>query len=99
MPAASDSSAAPLDGVLVVDKPAGMTSHDVVAWARRLLGMRRIGHVGTLDPLATGVLPLVVGRATRLANREENGVPIPDALRATLDGIAGETGVAPLSNR
>ena len=44
-----------------------MTSHDVVAWARRLLGVRRIGHVGTLDPLATGVLPLVVGRATRLA--------------------------------
>ena len=57
----------PADGVLVVDKPAGMTSHDVVVWARRLLGVRRIGHTGTLDPLATGVLPLVVGRATRLA--------------------------------
>lgn len=57
-----------MDGVLVVDKPAGLTSHDVVAHARRALGVRRVGHVGTLDPLATGVLPLVVGRATRLAS-------------------------------
>ena len=57
-----------MDGVLVVDKPAGPTSHDVVAHARRALGVRRVGHVGTLDPLATGVLPLVVGRATRLAS-------------------------------
>ena len=57
-----------MDGVLVVDKPAGPTSHDVVARVRRALGVRRIGHVGTLDPLATGVLPLVVGRATRLAS-------------------------------
>ena len=56
-----------MDGVLVVDKPQGLTSHDVVAAARRLLGERRIGHTGTLDPLATGVLPLVVGQATRLA--------------------------------
>ena len=58
---------AAVDGVLVVDKPRGLTSHDVVARVRRLLGTRRVGHVGTLDPLATGVLPLVVGRATRLA--------------------------------
>jgi tRNA pseudouridine55 synthase len=56
-----------MNGVLVVDKPAGRTSHDVVALARRALGEKRIGHTGTLDPLATGVLPLVVGRATRLA--------------------------------
>lgn len=55
-----------LDGVLVVDKPSGITSHDVVAAARRLLGERRIGHTGTLDPIATGVLPLACGRATRL---------------------------------
>ena len=55
------------DGVLVVDKPAGPTSHDVVSVARRVLGTPRVGHTGTLDPLATGVLPLVVGRATRLA--------------------------------
>jgi len=53
--------------VLVVDKPLGPTSHDVVARIRRLIGVRRVGHTGTLDPLATGVLPLVVGRATRLA--------------------------------
>ena len=57
----------PLDGVLVVDKPIGPTSHDVVARLRRVLRERRIGHTGTLDPLASGVLPLVVGRATRLA--------------------------------
>src|SRR3954469_24796003 len=57
-----------MDGLLVIDKPAGPTSHDVVARARRVLGTRRIGHTGTLDPLATGVLPLVIGSATRLAS-------------------------------
>jgi len=56
-----------MDGLLVIDKPAGPTSHDVVARMRRALGERRIGHTGTLDPAATGVLPLVIGRATRLA--------------------------------
>jgi tRNA pseudouridine55 synthase len=55
-----------MDGVLVVDKPEGLTSHDVVAVARRSLHQQRIGHTGTLDPLATGVLPLACGRATRL---------------------------------
>jgi tRNA pseudouridine55 synthase len=55
-----------MDGVLVVDKPQGLTSHDVVAVARRCLKESRIGHTGTLDPLATGVLPLACGRATRL---------------------------------
>jgi tRNA pseudouridine55 synthase len=54
-------------GVLIVDKPSGMTSHDVVARVRRLLGIRQIGHFGTLDPFATGVLPLSVGKATRFA--------------------------------
>lgn len=53
-------------GLLVVDKPGGMTSHDVVARVRRILGTRRVGHAGTLDPMATGVLVLGVGRATRL---------------------------------
>jgi len=57
-----------MDGVLVVDKPAGPTSHDVVDRVRRALRTKRIGHTGTLDPLATGVLPLVIGRATRLAS-------------------------------
>jgi tRNA pseudouridine55 synthase len=55
-----------LDGVLVCDKPAQMTSHDVVARVRRLAGQRRVGHGGTLDPPATGVLVLALGRATRL---------------------------------
>ena len=53
-------------GLLIVDKPAGMTSHDVVSRARRLMGTRKIGHAGTLDPMATGVLVLGVERATRL---------------------------------
>jgi tRNA pseudouridine55 synthase len=57
----------PIDGALVVDKPGGLTSHDVVAALRRRLGGPKIGHTGTLDPMATGVLPLLVGRATRLA--------------------------------
>jgi tRNA pseudouridine55 synthase len=56
-----------MDGLLIIDKPRGPTSHDVVARMRRVLRERRIGHTGTLDPMATGVLPLVVGRATRLA--------------------------------
>jgi tRNA pseudouridine55 synthase len=55
-----------VNGVLVVDKPSGITSHDVVAVARRALGERAIGHTGTLDPMATGVLPLAIGKATRL---------------------------------
>ena len=57
-----------IDGVLIVDKPSGPTSHDVVARVRRALKEKRIGHTGTLDPLATGVLALVIGRATRLAS-------------------------------
>ena len=62
-----DSRRMPLNAVMVVDKPGGWTSHDVVAKARRILGERSIGHLGTLDPMATGVLPLVTGRMTRLA--------------------------------
>jgi tRNA pseudouridine55 synthase len=56
----------PIEGLLLVDKPKGVTSHDVVDAARRALGIRRIGHAGTLDPMATGLLILGVGRATRL---------------------------------
>lgn len=56
-----------MDGVLIVDKAVGLTSHDVVAQLRRVLHERRIGHTGTLDPFATGVLAILVGRATRLA--------------------------------
>lgn len=56
------------EGLLLVDKPAGLTSHDVVLTVRRIYGERSIGHLGTLDPFATGLLILLIGRATRLAN-------------------------------
>ena len=56
-----------MNGLLVVDKPGGMTSHDVVSRVRRLTGEKSVGHLGTLDPMATGVLPLLLGRYTRLA--------------------------------
>ena len=56
-----------ISGVLIIDKPAGLTSHDVVARVRRILGVRQVGHFGTLDPFATGVLPVSVGKATRFA--------------------------------
>jgi len=56
-----------MDGIIVADKPTGWTSHDLVNKLRRLAGTRKVGHLGTLDPMATGVLPLVIGRATRLA--------------------------------
>ncbi len=56
-----------MNGLLILDKPAGFTSHDVVALVRRVTGERSIGHLGTLDPMATGVLPLLLGRYTRLA--------------------------------
>jgi tRNA pseudouridine55 synthase len=56
-----------VNGLLVIDKPAGMTSHDVVGILRRITGERSIGHLGTLDPMATGVLPLLLGKFTRLA--------------------------------
>jgi tRNA pseudouridine55 synthase len=56
------------DGVVVIDKPSGMTSHDVVARVRRILGTREVGHAGTLDPMATGALVVVVGEATKLVS-------------------------------
>lgn len=56
-----------MDGILIIDKPAGWTSHDVVARVRRIVNVRRVGHTGTLDPFATGVLVMLVGQATRLA--------------------------------
>jgi len=61
-----------VNGVIVVDKPAGWTSHDVVAKMRNILGERSIGHLGTLDPMATGVLPLVIGKMTRLCQFYED---------------------------
>jgi tRNA pseudouridine55 synthase len=56
-----------MDGILIIDKPAGITSHDVVARCRRILQTKRIGHTGTLDPFATGVMVILVGKPTRLA--------------------------------
>ncbi len=56
-----------MNGLLIVDKPAGLTSHDVVNRVRRLAQLRRVGHAGTLDPMATGVLVLLLGPATRLS--------------------------------
>jgi tRNA pseudouridine55 synthase len=64
---ASNQGDAQVDGLLILDKPAGFTSHDAVARVRRITGEKSVGHLGTLDPMATGVLPLVMGRFTRLA--------------------------------
>jgi tRNA pseudouridine55 synthase len=86
-----------MDGVIVIDKPEGLTSHDVVASARRLLGEKRIGHTGTLDPLATGVLPLACGRATRLvrflsaAEKEYDATVLFGVTTDTLDVTGEET--------
>jgi tRNA pseudouridine55 synthase len=78
-----------LEGVLVINKPAGWTSHDVVARARTLLGMSKVGHTGTLDPAATGVLVLCLGRATRIA---EYLMSADKAYRAVLKlGVATDT--------
>src|SRR6185295_14726124 len=63
-----------LTGGLLIDKPEGLTSHDVVARVRRALGTRAVGHAGTLDPFATGLLIVLVGRATRLARFVERQV-------------------------
>lgn len=84
------------DGVLLVDKPTGMTSHDVVAVARRALHTRRIGHTGTLDPFATGLLVLLVGRATRLARFVDDEPKVYDATisfgrETTTDDLTGDT--------
>ncbi len=85
----------PPEGLLLIDKPAGPTSHDIVSWVRRATGQRRIGHSGTLDPPASGLLVLALGRATRLIRF------LPDApkayegtlalgLRTDTDDLAGE---------
>lgn len=70
---------APVEGLLLVDKPAGMTSHDVVQHVRRIFGERSIGHLGTLDPFATGLLVLLLGRATRLATFIDNEPKVYEA--------------------
>ena len=83
------------DGLVVVDKPAGWTSHDVVARVRRLAGTRKVGHAGTLDPMATGVLLLGVNRATRLLGHlalttKEYDATIRLGVTTTTDDFEGE---------
>jgi tRNA pseudouridine55 synthase len=82
-----------IDGVLVVDKPRGMTSHDVVVSIRKAFKLRKIGHTGTLDPMATGILALVIGRATRLSRYLTGGDKRYHAtitLGATTDTMDGD---------
>jgi tRNA pseudouridine55 synthase len=92
---------APPDGLVIVDKPGGWTSHDVVGKMRRLVGTRRVGHAGTLDPMATGVLVLGVERATRLLGhltltQKEYEATIRLGQRTLTDDAEGEvTGTAP----
>ena len=76
----SDDPSTPVEGLLLVDKPAGMTSHDVVQHVRRIYGERSIGHLGTLDPFATGLLVLLLGRATRLATFIETEPKVYEAV-------------------
>lgn len=78
-----------MDGVLLIDKPTGPTSHDVVARLRAVTGERRIGHTGTLDPLASGLLPLVLGSATRLSSYLTGGEKTYEAIVRL--GFATET--------
>ncbi|MBD0327403.1 MAG: tRNA pseudouridine(55) synthase TruB, partial [Pyrinomonadaceae bacterium] len=81
-----------MQGILIIDKPAGFTSHDVVACVRRRLKEKRVGHTGTLDPFATGVLVVLVGRATRLAQFLSNAEKEYEAV--VRFGYATETGDA-----
>jgi tRNA pseudouridine55 synthase len=95
-----------IDGLLVVDKPAGLTSHDVVARVRRIAGTRRVGHTGTLDPMATGVLVLCLGKATRLipyieemggVDAKEYEARIRFGFEMTTDDAEGEPRGEPVS--
>jgi tRNA pseudouridine55 synthase len=93
----------PVDGLILADKPAGITSHDMVARARHALGRRRVGHAGTLDPFATGLLILLVGRATRvqrylMAQPKTYEVVVRFGATSTTgdtEGLITETGVLP----
>ena len=84
-----------LDGILVVAKPSGPTSHDIVALVRRLTGVRRVGHGGTLDPFAAGVLPVFIGHATRmveyhLSDEKAYRADVVFGSRSTTDDLDGE---------
>ena len=78
------------DAFLIVDKPPGVTSHDVVAVVRAVTGLKKVGHTGTLDPFATGVLPLALGGATRLIQYLDEDRKIYDAVIQL--GTATDTG-------
>lgn len=91
-----------LDGILVVDKPAGPTSHDIVGLVRQLSGMKRVGHGGTLDPFARGVLPVFLGRATRvveyhLGDRKQYRATVCFGASSTTDDLEGELTPVPLA--
>ncbi|MGB1700789.1 MAG: tRNA pseudouridine(55) synthase TruB, partial [Nannocystaceae bacterium] len=91
-------------GIVAVDKPAGPTSHDVVGWIRWVLGTREVGHCGTLDPAATGVLVVCVGGATRLVplltadDKEYEAVFVVGASTDTLDADGEVTARAEVSS-
>ena len=76
-----------MDGILIIDKPEGFTSHDVVARVRRILRTKRVGHTGTLDPFATGVLVLLIGKAPRLAQFLDSPLTISSLLIVTATGL------------
>ncbi len=95
-----------IDGILVVSKPAGPTSHDVIDAVRRLTGVRRVGHGGTLDPFAMGVLPVFMGRATRMVDYHRGDdkayrAAVVFGARSTTDDIDGEMtpGTSPVPDR
>lgn len=104
-PASTTRTANTTDGLVLVDKPAGVSSHDVVNAARRALGERRIGHGGTLDPFATGLLVLLVGRATRLLPHMPGDPKVYEAVMRfgaetdTEDLLGSVTAEAPLPTR
>jgi tRNA pseudouridine55 synthase len=92
---AHQSLGAGLDGILVIDKPVGPTSHDIVALVRRLAATKRVGHGGTLDPFASGILPLFLGRGTRvvefhLADRKAYRATVCFGASSTTDDLEGE---------
>jgi tRNA pseudouridine55 synthase len=92
---AHQSLGAGLDGILVIDKPIGPTSHDIVALVRRLAATKRVGHGGTLDPFASGILPLFLGRGTRvvefhLADRKAYRATVCFGASSTTDDLEGE---------
>ena len=82
-----------MDGILVIDKPLGVTSHDMVSFTRRLFGIKKVGHTGTLDPAATGVLPICIGKATKAADMltaSDKGYTAQMVLGMTTDTLDAE---------